>query len=93
VSRPVPRPFASGAVLMGGTSTMADRDLRLLLVLLHLCGVERGVVGGGRLGTLLGPEGTGESLLLQATKVVEAPYGGCRGWLLPGGRGGGCGSR
>ena len=42
---------------------MADRVPRLLLVLLHLCGVERGEVGIGRLGTLLGPEGTGASLV------------------------------
>ena len=43
---------------------MADRVPRSLLVLPHVCGVERGGVGRGRLGTLLGPEGTGASLLL-----------------------------
>jgi hypothetical protein len=68
---------------------MADRDSRLLLVLLGVPGVERGAVGWGRLGTLLGPEGTGASLLLQATMVVGVLLGapgpaspGWEGWWL-----------
>jgi len=60
MSRPMPGPSVTGVELTGGTSTMAGSSAGPGLVLL---GFTRGWNGwgwrGGRLGTLLGPEGTG----------------------------------
>jgi len=56
---------------------MADRDPRLLLVLLHLCGVERGevgMVGWARCWVL---RARAQACCFQATMVVCSPVGGC----------------
>ena len=57
-ARAMPGPFASGVVLMGGSSTSWP-VLSLGLSVRRACSVGTSSLGVGGLGTLLGPEGTG----------------------------------
>jgi hypothetical protein len=73
----MPRPFASGVVLKGGTSTMAGRRSGPRQYPRACPGWNTRTRVATGLGTLLGPEGTGESPELQVTTALTgaAPTG------------------